>query len=83
MGKCDFCADYIDQGKNPSCVDSCPMRALDFGDHQELLEKYGPSDHIYPLPDPSITEPSICIRAHQNAANPNPKVSNIEEVKIV
>jgi anaerobic dimethyl sulfoxide reductase subunit B (iron-sulfur subunit) len=83
MGKCDFCADYIDQGKNPSCVDSCPMRALDFGDHEELLEKYGPSDHIYPLPDPSITEPSICIKAHQNAANPNPKVSNIEEVKIV
>jgi len=83
MGKCDFCADYIDQGKNPSCVDSCPMRALDFGDHQELLEKYGPSDHIYPLPDPSITQPSISVRAHQNTGNPNPEVSNIEEVKIV
>ena len=83
MGKCDFCADYIDQGKNPSCVDACPMRALDFGDHQELLEKYGSSDHIYPLPDHSITEPSFCIKAHQNASNPNPEVVNIEEVKIV
>jgi len=83
MGKCDFCADYIDQGKNPSCVDACPMRALDFGDHQELLARYGPTDHIYPLPDPSITAPSLCIKAHQNAENPNPRVSNIEEVKIV
>ena len=82
MGKCDFCADYIDQGKNPSCVDACPMRALDFGDYQALLDKYGPSDHIYPLPAHSITEPSLCIKAHPNADKPNPEVSNIEEVKI-
>jgi len=81
MGKCDLCADYIDQGKNPSCVDACPMRALDFGDYQELLAKYGTSDHIYPLPDNSITGPSICIKAHPNANKPNPKVTNIEEVK--
>ena len=25
MGKCDLCADYVDQGKNPSCVDACPI----------------------------------------------------------
>lgn len=83
MGKCDFCADYIDQGKNPSCVDACPMRALDFGDYQELLEKHGPSEHIYPLPDHSITEPSLCIQAHANAKKFKPEVANIEEVKIV
>ena len=83
MGKCDFCADYIDQGKNPSCVDACPMRVLDFGDHQELLEKYGPSEHIHPLPDNSITEPSLFIKAHHNAHKLKPEVANIEEVKIV
>jgi len=83
MGKCDFCADYIDEGKNPSCVDACPMRALDFGDYRDLLEKYGPSEHIYPLPDHSITEPSLCIKAHQNADNRKPEVANIEEVKVV
>ena len=38
MGKCDFCADYIYQGNNPSCVDACPMRAQDFGDYDELIE---------------------------------------------
>jgi len=81
MGKCDMCADYIDAGKNPSCVDACPMRALDFGDYDELLHKYGTSDHIYPLPDHSITEPSLCIKAHQKAGNPNPRVVNTEEVK--
>ena len=58
------------------------MRALDFGDYDDLLRKYGASDHIYPLPDNSVTGPSICIRAHKNANNPNPKVANIEEVKI-
>ncbi len=81
MGKCDLCADYIDQGKNPSCVDACPMRALDFGDYDKLLEKHGGSDHIYPLPEYSITEPSLCIKAHKNAGNLNPCVVNVEEVK--
>ncbi len=83
MGKCDFCADYIDEGKNPSCVDACPMRALDFGDYAELVEKYGHSYHVYPMPDESITEPSICIKAHPKANGLNSVVSNIEEVKIV
>ena len=82
MGKCDLCADYIDQGKNPSCVDACPMRALDFGEYAELLKKYGESEHIYPLPDKSITDPSLCIRAHPKADKPKPEVSNIEEVKL-
>jgi len=81
MGKCDLCADYVDQGKNPSCVDACPMRALDFGDYDDLVSKYGESSHVYPLPNPSITGPSICVRAHQDAAGADPAVVNIEEVK--
>lgn len=81
MGKCDLCADYVDQGKNPSCVDACPMRALDFGNYDELLQKYGKPSHIHPLPDPSITRPSILIRPHRSADAANARVSNLEEVK--
>mgnify|MGYP001822823112 FL=1 len=81
MGKCDLCADYLDQGKNPSCVDACPMRALDFGQYDELLRRYGDSSHLYPLPDPSITQPSILVRPHQGAGGTEAMVSNVEEVK--
>ena len=81
MGKCDLCADYVDQGKNPSCVDACPMRALDFGEYGELLQRHGDSSHVYPLPDPSITEPSILVRPHQGAGGTEAMVSNVEEVK--
>ncbi len=84
MGKCDMCADYIDQGKNPTCVDSCPTRSLDFGEYEELSEKYKDVGNIYPLPDPEITKPSILIKPHkdaQMAKEMNPEVVNMEEIK--
>jgi len=30
--KCTFCAHLVDAGKNPKCVDACPMNAITFGD---------------------------------------------------
>lgn len=84
MTKCDMCADYVDEGKNPSCVDSCPMRTFDFGDYDELKEKYGEEVHIYPLPKPDVCNPSILVKPHKDAkraANENPEVSNMEEIK--
>jgi len=80
MGKCDLCADYVDQGKNPSCVDACPMRVLDFGEYDELVAKYGDSGPVHPLPAPSITQPSIVLRAHKNAGDANATVANVEEL---
>ena len=80
MGKCDLCADYVDQGKNPSCVDACPMRVLDFGDYDGLIVKYGKPDQVYPLPDPTITDPSVVVRAHPRAGGADATVANVEEL---
>jgi anaerobic dimethyl sulfoxide reductase subunit B (iron-sulfur subunit) len=41
MRKCNFCLDRFEQGKIPSCVETCPVRALDAGPLKELEQKYG------------------------------------------
>jgi len=42
MQKCELCyEDKLAEGKNPICVDACPMRALDAGPIDELRAKYG------------------------------------------
>jgi anaerobic dimethyl sulfoxide reductase subunit B (iron-sulfur subunit) len=41
MQKCDFCLEEWAQGKQPICVRSCTMRALDAGPIEELRAKYG------------------------------------------
>jgi len=83
MTKCTFCHDEIDQGKDPTCVTACPMRAMDFGDIEELAEKYEQVRDVYPLPDPKLTEPSFLITPHQDAhrADTVPaQIANREEV---
>lgn len=67
MTKCDFCQDLQAQGQNPACVDACVMRALDFGELDELRAKYGDVQAIAPLPDTSITEPSFVMTPHKNS----------------
>jgi anaerobic dimethyl sulfoxide reductase subunit B (iron-sulfur subunit) len=51
---------------NPVCVDSCPLRALEFGPIDELRAKHGALAAVAPLPDAKYTVPSIVIK-------PNPK----------
>lgn len=41
MQKCNFCLDRLAAGQKPTCVGSCPMRALDAGPLEELKAKYG------------------------------------------
>ncbi len=67
VGKCDGCADLVDQGQNPACVDACPMRALAFGDIEELRRKYGDNARVKGLPDPDLTHPSVTIMATPHA----------------
>jgi len=83
MSKCDFCLDLIDSGQSPACVSACPMRALDFGDFEELRKKYQGSGRVFPLPVPSLTGPSIIIKPHRDAERAEKEgaaIANQEEV---
>jgi anaerobic dimethyl sulfoxide reductase subunit B (iron-sulfur subunit) len=82
MSKCNFCYDLVDQGQKPACVDGCPFRALDFGEIDELRAKYGTVDNAAPMPDPSITHPSIVFgvtSVTETSAQPSGTIGNVEE----
>ncbi len=49
MTKCDGCYDRVAEGKKPICVESCPLRALDFGPIDELRKKHGELAAVAPL----------------------------------
>ncbi len=67
MTKCDFCLDNLQAGLAPACVAACPLRALDFGDREELEARYGPLEELYPLPERGLTDPALVVRPHQEA----------------
>lgn len=83
--KCDGCAERVAAGQRPICVEACPLRALDFGEFSELKLKYHNTVRgIAPLPDPSITNPSLCITTCPDSkvvGDETGFVSNVEEVK--
>ena len=63
VGKCDACLSIRKNGEENACVSSCPMRALEFGDIDELRAKHGSSvDKIAVLPEPA-PGPSVAIDA--------------------
>ena len=65
--KCDGCFDRVSQDERPICVEACPLRALDFGDIDELRSKYGEVAAIAPLPSEEETHPNIVITEPVNA----------------
>ncbi|MBI5649535.1 MAG: dimethylsulfoxide reductase subunit B [Chloroflexi bacterium] len=67
MTKCNLCEDLIAQGQNPACVDACPLRALAFGDLEELRNKYGNIAAVEPLPAATITQPHLVITPNRHA----------------
>ncbi|HZK85291.1 MAG TPA: DMSO/selenate family reductase complex B subunit [Desulfosporosinus sp.] len=66
-GKCNMCVDLLDMGEEPACVTACQMRALQFGDIEELRKKYKGTADIKGLPDSEITHPSIVITPNKEA----------------
>ena len=61
MRKCDFCRDSLAAGEVPACVGACPMRALAFGELDQLQGRYGTNADLAPLPSSKTTTPSIVI----------------------
>ncbi len=83
MTKCTFCADYLEEGKLPSCVSACPMRVLDFGELDELEKKHGRHREYFPLPADTYTKPAVVIKPHRDARHYDTKelqIINKEEV---
>ena len=67
VGKCNMCADLVDQGQNPACVDACLMRALEFGELDDLRKKYGTVADVNGLPDSQSTQPSLVLNPTNEA----------------
>lgn len=81
--KCEACWERLDTGKTPVCVSACPLRALDSGPIEELKAKYGDVRQIYPLVNPSMTQPNFIIKPSPASELPYVEsgyVSNPEEV---
>jgi anaerobic dimethyl sulfoxide reductase subunit B (iron-sulfur subunit) len=83
VSKCDLCVDLIDAGQRPACVAACPNRALNVGELDDLRQRYGPCDRVFPLDDPRISRPALVIKPHRHAAlvqQREPDVANWEEL---
>ncbi len=84
MTKCTLCADYLEDGKAPSCVAACPMRVLHYGDLEDLEAKHGKYNEGFPLPKEKYTKPALVITPHRDAPKAQDillQIANKEEVK--
>lgn len=64
IAKCDACKALRDDGRNPVCVDACPMRAIEFGDVDELRVAHGDGlvSELPVLPSADMTRPNLLLR---------------------
>ncbi|ADD68934.1 4Fe-4S ferredoxin iron-sulfur binding domain protein [Denitrovibrio acetiphilus DSM 12809] len=79
MKKCIMCSDEtgVDGVPNPACVKACPSRALDFGEMEELKEKYGSLNTIASFIN--TTDPNVVYEPHKDASS-GTTIVNKEEV---
>ncbi|MGL4859895.1 MAG: DMSO/selenate family reductase complex B subunit [Enterobacteriaceae bacterium] len=83
MSKCDGCYQRVAKGEKPVCVNSCPQRALDFGEMAALRQQYGTQNAIAPLPDPALTEPNLIIKPHRDAKPCGDRAGHIQNPREV
>lgn len=65
MSKCTMCIDRLEEGLQPLCAASCPLRAFDFGPLDELIEKYTDIRYCEGMPSPEETLPAYLIWPHR------------------
>lgn len=69
-GRCDGCRSFRDNGKNPVCVDACVMRAIEWGDLDELRAAHPEGVSELPiLPSAKTTNPSLVVDPYGAALN--------------
>ncbi len=82
--KCDGCTERVSAGKLPICVEACPLRALEFGDMDELRDAHPETTQsILPLPEARYTNPNLLILpspAALRAAEEGGHISNELEI---
>lgn len=69
IAKCDACKALRDAGRNPVCVDACPMRAIEFGELDELRAAHGDdlTSELPALPSADVTHPNLLLRPSAGA----------------
>jgi anaerobic dimethyl sulfoxide reductase subunit B len=90
MTKCNLCYDNLDMGLPPACVAACPLRCLELVDTSEqgvkekglLLWEISGTEHPFPLPRLSRTEPHLIIKPHPGVkqVGEGTQVNNREEI---
>ncbi|MDO4289952.1 MAG: oxidoreductase [Eggerthellaceae bacterium] len=71
---CTLCADLREVGEQPACVASCPMRALEFGDVDELAARHAGeplADGCAAVPNAAMANRNFIMRVKDCMADPD------------
>ncbi|NPV68335.1 MAG: dimethyl sulfoxide reductase subunit B, partial [Anaerolineae bacterium] len=81
VDKCDFCKDIVDAGGAPACVEACPMRAMEWGDIEELKARHPEAVFpVAPLAEPQDFGPNALYTKHIWDTGQPGEILNQEEI---